>query len=179
MLIDRGAIVDGVLSAAVDDLVLVEVLLKHGARIAPLTSGQGSALTDAAGGGNVQVVRLLLAHADEGDLASSADALHWAAAAGRVDAAKILIEHGFDVNRSIPGCDVGETPLLATCAVRKPSPTRLAVAKLLIEHGADAHHRGQGGQTAADLLLRSELKGTIQVDGSLLQKLTRPSGTTK
>ncbi|KAL9640372.1 MAG: hypothetical protein Q9164_000315 [Protoblastenia rupestris] len=166
MLADRDASLDTALSSAADDQTLTRFLLGRGARIVPATPGKGSALADAAGVGKTEVIRLLLAHAD---------ALHWAAARGREDAAKLLIENGFDVNRVITDCPVGETPLLATCAVRKLSPERLAVAKVLIDSGADVYQRGGDGQTPAELLWQSEIKSLIQGDKGLLQRLAPAS----
>ena len=175
MLADRDASLDTALSSAADDPTLTRFLLGRGARIVPATSGKGSALADAAGVGKTEVIRLLLAHAEETDLAGSTDALHWAAARGREDAAKLLIENGFDVNRVITDCPVGETPLLATCAVRKISPERLAVAKVLIDNGADVYQRGGDGQTAAELLWQSSIKALIPGDKGVLQRLAPAS----
>jgi len=139
---------------------MAKFLLAQGAKI-DCAPGQTSALTNAAGVGNIDVIRLFLSYATNTELGSSRDALHWAAAGGRMNIVKLLIEYGFDVNTSIKGCTVGETPLLASCEFRELTPERLAVAKLLIEKGADVDARSQDGRTATELLLRSNSSGLL------------------
>ena len=158
-----------------NDPTITKFLLDRGAKIVS-AAGQRSALSSAAGRGNVHVVRLLLNHADDADLANSHEALHWAAAGGREDVVKLLIEHGFDVNRVISNCSMGETPLLATCEVGKLDSERLEVAKLLIKEGADVHARGREGKTAAEKLLHNnEPSGLLCNDVELRQLLAATS----
>ncbi|KAL8724760.1 MAG: hypothetical protein Q9181_006689 [Wetmoreana brouardii] len=134
ILIDKGARLGSALRSAADDDSMTKFLLDRGAKVVS-ESDQSSAITTAAGGGNIKVVRLLISHANDMELRRSREAMHWAAAGGRIDVIKLLLEHNFDVNTRIECCDVGETPLLATCEVRKLTPERLAVAKLLRERG--------------------------------------------
>ncbi|KAL8725888.1 MAG: hypothetical protein Q9181_006248 [Wetmoreana brouardii] len=162
------------LRPAVDDDNMTKFLLDRGAKIS--ASGQISAITNAAGGGNTKVVRLLISHANDMDFRNSRDAMHWAAASGRIDVIKLLLEQNFDVNTRIECCDVGETPLLATCEIRKLNPERLAVAKLLIEKGADINARSQDGRTAAELLLQSDTSGLLQGDTKLQELLAASEG---
>ncbi|KAI4112929.1 MAG: hypothetical protein LQ338_008254 [Usnochroma carphineum] len=155
ILVDRGAHLDNALVSASNDAGITKLLLGRGAEVVS-APGQTSALTNAAGRGNIEVVRLLLSHATDAELASSREALHWAAAGGRRDVVKLLIEHGFDVNTTINDCMVGATPLLATCETEKPNPERLAVAKLLIDSRADVNALSRDGKTAAELLFHRE-----------------------
>lgn len=133
--------------------------------------GKTSAITNAAGGGNAEAVQLLLFHANEAELEASREALNWAAAGGRIDTAKVLIEHGFDVNVTTKDCFVGEPPLLAACGFKKMNPERMAVAKLLIKAGADVNARGYEGKTAAELLVRNDGGGLIRENVELQQLL--------
>ncbi|KAL8706775.1 MAG: hypothetical protein Q9201_000201 [Fulgogasparrea decipioides] len=166
----RGArLEDDVLLSAADDYNTAKFLLDRGAKISP--SGRSSAITNAAGGGNTKVVRLLISHANDMDIRNSRDAVHWAAAGGRIDVIKLLLENNFDVNTNFKGCEVGETPLLATCEFRKLTPERLAVAKLLIERGADINACSEDGRTAAELLLQSDSSGLLQDDTELKKLL--------
>lgn len=84
---------------------------------------------------------------------------------------KLLIEYDFDVNTTIKGCTVGETPVLDTCEFRKLTPERLAVAKLLVERRADVNAHNQDGRTAAELLLHSDASGLLLQDDTKLQRV--------
>ena len=170
--IDRGAIFDNALPTAVDDYNMVEFLLGRGAKVVS-APGKISAITNAAGAGNTEVVRLLLSHADDAELDGSRDALNWAAAGGRIDTVRLLIEHGSSVNVTVKDCVVGETALLAACGSRKMTSQRIAVARLLVKEGADVGARGEDGMTAAELLVHNDTDGLLQEDAELQEILTR------
>lgn len=170
ILIDRGARFNNALLYAVDDYAMVNFLLSRGAKVVS-APGKTSAITDAAGASDAEVVRLLLSHANDAELEKSRDALNWAAASGRIDTAKLLIEHGYDVNATTKDCIVGETPLLAACAPKKVTPQRTEVAKLLVKHGADVNARNQDGMTAAELLVQNGSEGLLREDAELQQLL--------
>ena len=165
--VDRGARIDNTLRYVVDDYAIVKFLLSQGAKIISMP-GNDSAITNAAGGCDVEVIRLLISHANDVELDCSREALNWAAARGRIDTVKALIEHGFDVNATTEGCIVGETPLIAVCQSTYPTSDRIAVAKLLIKNGADVNARDETGTTAAEMLLRN---GLLQEDTDLQQLL--------
>ena len=110
ILIDRGARFDNALLAAVDDLNTVQFLLSRGAKIVS-APGKTSAITNAAGAGNTEVVRLLLSYANDVDLDDSRDAVERAAARGHTDTVKLLLEHGFKLNTDVKDRVVGETPV--------------------------------------------------------------------
>lgn len=156
ILVDRGARIDNTLHYAVDDYAIVKFLLSRGAKILSVPD-KILAITNAAGVGNVEVIRLLNFHANDVELDRSRETLNWAASRGRVDAAKFLIEHGFDVNATLDGCLVGETPLIAVSQPKYPNSERIAIAKLLIENGADVNTRDETGTTAAEMLLQDDL----------------------
>ena len=176
ILIDRGANFDDALPTAVDDYNMVQFLLGRGAKVVSAPR-KISAITNAAGAGNTEVVRLLLSHADDAELDGSRDALNWAAAGGRIDTVRLLIEHGFSVNVIVIDCIVGETPLLAACGSRKMTPQRIAVARLLVKEGADISARGEDGMTAAELLIHNDTDGLLQEDTELQEILTRTDTT--
>ena len=171
VLADRGARLDNALLFSVDNYALVEFPLSRCAKIFSVPR-KTSAMMNAASVGNTKVVQLLISHANQAELDGSRDALNWAAARGRIDTVKLLIERGFDVNTRIKDCFVGETPLLVTCEFEKMNPQRTMIAKLLIKDGADVNARNQDGKTAAELLVQNDSKGLIREDAELQQLLT-------
>ena len=115
-----------------------------------------SAITNAAGASDVEVIQVLLSHATDVDLDGSREALNWAAARGRLDTAKLLIEHGFDVNAATEDCIVGRTPLIAACQSLYRDIDKTGATKLLVENGADVNARNKDGWTAAEMLLQDD-----------------------
>lgn len=170
ILLDRGARFNDALLFAARDYNMAKFLLSQGAKVIS-APGKSSAISNAAGGGDVEVVRLLLSHANDAELDSSLDALNWAAGGGHIEVVKLLIEHGFDVNVTTEDPFVGKTPLLATCKFNRLDPERMAVAKLLIKEGADVNARDQNGKTAAELLVQNDDDRLIQEDPELQQLL--------
>ncbi len=163
VLLDRGARINNALSGAVHDYNMVKFLLSRGAKI--LSSRRGlsagsvesiSAITDAAGTGSIEVLRMLLSHADEADVESSWEALNFAVAGGHLNCVNVLIDHGFDVNAFTKDCFKGETPLLAVCHSQKPNPD---VLKTLLDKGADTSIRASNGDTPrrSPLIIPSQL----------------------
>ena len=167
ILIDRGARFDNTLHHAVDDYAMVKYLLSRGANIISVPS-RYSAIINAAGNGNFEVMRLLISHANDVELDASREALNWAASWGCIETAKLLIEHGFDVNATTEECIVGETPLIAVCQSNYPNLQRIAVAKVLIKNGADVNARDKSGTPVAKMLRRGDL---LQEDINLQQLL--------
>ena len=92
MLIDRGARLNNALLSAEDNYTMVKLLLSHDASIITAPGGI-SAISNAASGGDTEIVRLLIAHANKEELESSRDALNWAASRGHMDTVKTLIEY--------------------------------------------------------------------------------------
>jgi len=153
VLLDRGARINNALSGAVlvDDYNMVKFLLSRGAKI--IVSRKGlfvgsvdsvSAISSAAGSGSIEVLRMLLSHADEADIKGRPEALNCAAAGGKSDCLNMLIDHGFDVNAFTKVCWIGETPLLAVCKSQKPNPH---VLKTLLDQGADTSIQASDGDT--------------------------------
>ena len=105
------------------------------------------------------------------ELGASRGALNFAAASGRINAAKPLIESSFNVNVITKDCIVGETPLFAACELRRMTPQRMMVAKLLLKQGADASARSQDGKTVAGLLVQNDSDGLFGEDTDLQQLL--------
>jgi ankyrin repeat protein len=103
---------------------------------------------DAAAFGRTERLRAILV-ADPRQANAFADdgftALHLAVFAAQEDAARVLIEHGADVNVRSTGA-IARVPPLGTAAFARS--TRLAC--LLLDAGADVNGQGEGGLTALD-----------------------------
>lgn len=130
---------------------MVKFLLSRGAKI--IVSRKGlvigsvesvSAINDAAGSGNIEILRMVLSHAEEADIERSPDALNYAAAGGNLECLNELIDHGFDVKAFTKGSRTGETPLLAVCHSKKPNPH---VLETLLGKGANTSIQASNGDT--------------------------------
>ena len=103
---------------------------------------------DAAAFGRLERLRGLLADDPSQASAFSDDgftALHLASFGRQEEAARILIEHGADLNvRSTS--EIAKVPPLGTAAFVRS----VALAKLLLDAGADVNGQGEGGFTALD-----------------------------
>ena len=148
---------------------MTKFLLDRGAPIICEPSKE-SAITNAAGGDHFEVMQLLCSRANDTELAASREALNRAAAHGRLDTVKLLIEYGFDINAITEGCVIGETPLIAVCQTPDRNPHRSTVAKFLLEHGADVNARDKNGTTAAEMLLKDD---EIMEDADLKELLAK------
>lgn len=106
---------------------------------------------------NIELVKLLLESGavvnakEERDFMPSygTTGLLHASLQGRYDVAKLLIEHGADVN--LAG-NYGQTPLIYASEYRQPD-----IVKLLLENGADVNARDGKGETAFTLALDAYL----------------------
>jgi uncharacterized protein len=72
-------------------------------------------------------------------------ALHYAAFFGGPEAARVLVEHGADVNAFARNEQLEVTPLHSAAAARQ-----VETARILLERGADANAEQRGGFTAMD-----------------------------
>jgi ankyrin repeat protein len=82
--------------------------------------------------------------------ADGAQPLHFAAFFGRVEAAKLLLERGADVNAHAPGFNDVAPINSAAANDAKPNETCTELVRLLLAHGADPHAAQKGGGTALD-----------------------------
>ena len=101
---------------------------------------------DAAAFGRVDRLRALLREDPSRGAALSDDGftpLHLAVFAQREEAARVLIEHGADVNARSAG-QIARVPPLGTAAF----VGSVAMARLLLDAGADVNGRAEGGFTA-------------------------------
>jgi uncharacterized protein len=131
---------------------------------------------EAAAFGRVDRLRSMLDD-DPAEAASFSDdgftALHLAVFAKQEDAARVLIEHGADVDVRSTGTGA-RVPPLATAAFVRASP----LARLLLDAGADVNGQGEGGFTA---LHTAAQNGDEELVGLLLERgadtsLTRAQG---
>jgi RNA polymerase sigma factor (sigma-70 family) len=139
-LVARGADVDMTMAAATGDLARVRALLDRDPATANQLShydgcyvGSGSPLKNAASGGHLEVVTLLLAHGADPNLpeegvAPHGHALYEAVWHRHYDIAKLLLEHGAYPNPEVESC--GDT--LSIAMSRKDQP----MIELLRSYGA-------------------------------------------
>ncbi|KAK0644279.1 hypothetical protein B0T16DRAFT_195007 [Cercophora newfieldiana] len=169
------------------------LLLERGAVISSNGERHGThVLHDAASWGHCSVIQLLLALDDGGPVDVRDDhgwtPLHWAACGGRLEAAKLLVKHGADVNAvAMKGETVlslavesGERELVrfliehganvnCTAHVAKPLLQRLgtwrdpAVMRCLLENGADIDELDFEGETALFRAVRLLQVGAVKV----------------
>ncbi|KAI4276017.1 MAG: hypothetical protein LQ337_002792 [Flavoplaca oasis] len=128
---------------------MIEVLLKHGAKIAA-DRKNGCTITRTAAEGNIKILRLLLSFADEKDLNRAAAALYWAAEKGYTDIVDLLLEHGLDINANCGPC--GRTALFGACksevlGLRQGEEPSLDLVKTLLSKGADMSYKDDWGDT--------------------------------
>ena len=161
------------------DAGLVRMLLQHGAdasRIGPgpwvltpavaellLTRGAdvnhpiGAWIWRSCTGNNSQrddpelIDRLLACGADPHTRLRGATALHYAAKAGFLGSAKVLLDHGGDVNAV---SDKGDTPLMRALLAGKRADV-VAMVRLLTSRGAEIDRRDAAGATISQRLRRS------------------------
>ena len=116
------------------DTVLIDVLVKAGARLEAVTrNGAYTPLHLASKGGYAPVVRRLLKAGGNVNAVTSTGAvtpLHFAAGAGNADAINALLDKGADVNAREGAW--GQTPLMFAASFN-----RMAALKVLLKRGAD------------------------------------------
>jgi ankyrin repeat protein len=89
--------------------------------------------------------------------------LHYAAFFGDAESARVLVEHGADVN-AFADNELGVHPLNSAAAAGN-----VEVARLLLEHGADAGARTRSGHTPLDAAAENgdeALAELLRADGS-------------
>ncbi|KAH7040070.1 ankyrin repeat-containing domain protein [Microdochium trichocladiopsis] len=117
-------------TARVEKVRMIEVLLKHGADVASRDTGGSKALRLAAGCGTVASARVLLEHGAPVDSRESRGrtGLAAAAAGARADMVELLLEYGADVEARHDDM-AGETPLMAAAQRSATEVVRLLVEK--------------------------------------------------
>ncbi len=122
-----------------DDLDLAQLLIRAGAHVGATNDYGATPLSLACTNGNAVVVeRLLEAGADPEARTEGETALMTAVRTGSVDAVKVLIAHGADMNATEP--ESGQTMLMTAAAEAHP-----ALVQLLIARGADVNVRSVVG----------------------------------
>jgi len=193
--------VDEIITASVSgDRPTVEVLLARDARLASATTMLGSTAAHAAHySGHPDIVRLLLAHRPlDGFLAAElglsaelaqwlkghphfarerdgngATALHGACYWGSVEAARVLLDHGADVQAATEDSFLQIHPL--GCAVASPDVPNpsddesvvLSLIDLLLDRGADVNATRRDGMTA---LHSAAYRGHLRVIRRLVER---------
>ena len=147
-------------SATVGDVKSVEqLLMKHDGQINTYSSDGFTPLTLAAYFGHLDVVKLLLEHHANPNIAANNQMrvcpLHSACAISNYEIAELLIKAGADVNAR-QHSDI--TPLHSAA-----HNGQARLAKLLIDHGADVNARSDSGQSILDMAKEKGDKETIQL----------------
>jgi ankyrin repeat protein len=144
---------------------LMQQLLQHGAAVNGSDESGRTALIDAAGRGQVEVVRILLdagADVEAKTRIEEKTALLLAADEGQAEAARLLIDRRADVNVRDHN---GETPLLVSAA-----RGHAEVVRLLLMHGADVRARDRFDNTA--------IRNAEKYSGPEVVALLRSAGAT-
>jgi ankyrin repeat protein len=157
LLLERGAPVDAFAAAALGDLPALQAQLAAAPGLLDEFSPDGFTLLHlAAFFGRTELVSELLSRgANAGAVANNAtqvQPLHSAAALQQLEAARLLVATGADVNARQQG---GWTPLHAAAAGGD-----LALARLLLEHGADPRQPNDQG---LDALALAQSKGHAEL----------------
>jgi uncharacterized protein len=117
-----------------DDAEIVDLLIKAGANVKAANRFSTTPLSLACTNGNAAVIEKLLSAGEDANAVFTVggdNALATAARTGKLDAIRVLLKHGADVNKTNQR---GQTPLMFAVA-EKNAPA----AQLLIENGADAN----------------------------------------
>jgi serine/threonine-protein phosphatase 6 regulatory ankyrin repeat subunit A/serine/threonine-protein phosphatase 6 regulatory ankyrin repeat subunit B len=146
-----------------DDLVLAELLARHGVNVNRQNQNGYRCIHDAAESGKLETVKWLYAHGADLNPARGEDndpcgpggtdgatPLHLAVRAGNIEVAKFLLDHGARVQSRKEN---GGTPLLEAVGggdYRQSPEKALALVKLLLDHGADVNDFNWDGRTALD-----------------------------
>ncbi|CAK9116797.1 unnamed protein product [Durusdinium trenchii] len=124
---------------------------------------QGTLLHEAVEGGDLEVVKLLLARGGAQTVNAKdrflKTPLAWAALKGRVEVTKLLLASNATVN--------AKDEFLATPLSDAAQEGHVEVAKLLLQHGAEMEARGQMGRTP---LMEAAEQGHLEVADLLIQE---------
>ncbi|MEW6351666.1 MAG: ankyrin repeat domain-containing protein [Thermodesulfobacteriota bacterium] len=138
----------------------VKLLLDKGANPAAERCGRSAAVEAVVSGGSPEIVALLV---DRGlGVVPNSGTQQWPLLAsackwGRVEAVKLLLAKGAEVNQRGPG---GTSPLMVAC-----SEGQTEAAKVLLDNGADVNQRDAEGRTA---LISATLRGELEAVKLLL-----------
>lgn len=135
------------LAAANCQIDVMQLLLDRGINVneTPATGTRRTALQEAAMGGHLDAITLLIRHGADINLAfGGRTALQAAAGGGHFDAMKLLLRHGADINQA-PAEGYGRTALQAAA-----QHGNLEAMNLLLRYGADINQApaARGGMTA-------------------------------
>ena len=149
------------LAAYTGCLEIIQLLLRHGARVNGRDHYRRTPLMAAAMGGRAEVAALLLAHGAELEAVAceTETALHWAAAWGQTEVVQLLLRAGARANGTATGETTGH-PLAQ--AVQSGHPE---VVRLLVEAGALLETRDSRGWTP---LMHASFAGQCGVAEQLL-----------
>lgn len=150
---------------------VVEYLLEHKADIEAKTCQNETPLMDAAYGGYLDVVKLLLEKGAnvnavntnklDADQVHGMTALHFAAEGAHPDVAEVLLAHKADVNAKD---QYGQTPIChaAMGVWSKPEKDYEKVVQLLLDQGADINTANNAGDTPLLLAVRENRKAMVE-----------------
>jgi ankyrin repeat protein len=140
-----------VLALREGSMKVFDVLLEHPAtRLEAAAINGNTALMMAAYKGNMPAVQALLAKGARVDRAGWSP-LHYAAAAGADDIARLLLEKRAPIDAASPRASGQYTPLMMAAREGHESTVRL-----LLDAGADARRKDSEGLTAAQIAARAD-----------------------
>lgn len=129
------------------NIAMMELFLKHGARIGLSNRHDEQALQLAAWRGHLEAVKWLLAHgASVNRPGQRWNALHYAAFADHKEIARLLIARGAEVNSRAPN---GSTALMMTAREGRDE-----LARMLLDAGADPQASNEQGDSALTWAMR-------------------------
>jgi serine/threonine protein kinase len=144
----------------------IQLLLERGADVDQADAQANTPLMVAADGGpflpnNVPVLTMLLGAKAKIDLqdALGRSALYRAAAEGKTDAVRFLLDHGADVNLAETA---GNTPLMVVAEGASYPKGQGETIALLLKHGAKAELKNSNGQSALDKATEAKKTEAIQ-----------------
>jgi ankyrin repeat protein len=149
---------------------MVNLLVEAGAEVNPRSTSRISALEDAAGRGNIEVARALIAHGAEvnrNNSGGSGSALATAAADGQLEMVKFLLANG--ANPNLTGYQNRQTAVMHAVFANGHKPVHDEILRVLIQAGADVNWKADKNYEEDTPLTRAVKQGEVGAIKILLE----------